>query len=98
MKEMLLDVEVTFIEKAKHSFNFPITNSIRTSFWLKGSNYSTFSEVQKHTEPIQSMKPYRLKIIVGGRDVVVNMLEKGKEFRLGTFPYEIAFGKIIKVN
>ncbi|MGB3947676.1 MAG: hypothetical protein WBM13_06810 [Bacteroidia bacterium] len=43
MQNITIKAEIVFSEAAKESFKFPIQNSIRTSFWLKGANGSTFS-------------------------------------------------------
>ena len=97
MKEVLLRANITFLEIAKESFNFPLNNSIRTSFWLLNSQKSTFSEIQLLDENVDILKLYEVKIKVTERDFFYDKLKNGIEFKAGTYPNEIAYGKIIEV-
>jgi hypothetical protein len=98
MKEILLTVELIFLGAAKENFNFPITNPVRTSFWLLNSEYSTFSEIQPKGKKIEVWQICQLEIKIVERDFLRGMLVKGGEFKLGTYPYEIAYGRIIEMS
>jgi hypothetical protein len=99
MKDILLIAEIIFFETAKKSFNFPIMNAIRNSFWLSHQNFSTFAEIT----PLESgftetNKKYMAQIIIVERDFLQNQLHVGCEFKLGTYPLEIARGKILELK
>jgi hypothetical protein len=94
MKELILETELIFFEQAKEFFNFPISNSIRTSFWLLNDNESTPSEVFINNFIIETWKIYTLKVVVMERDFLKDVIKKGVEFKLGLFPHEMAIGKI----
>ncbi len=95
MKEIKLITEVTFLEIAEGSFNFPITDSIRLSFWILGDRISTFSEIIIDNKIVNVGKIEILEIIIVEREFLINGIKIGAEFELGTFPYAIALGKII---
>lgn len=97
MREVNLKVEITFFEGAKESFNFPIINSIRTSFWLPDSKFSTFSELSFNEEKIEVKKKYQAEIVIIERDFLIGKLEIGSEFKVGTYPKVIAEGKIVAI-
>lgn len=97
MKELVLIVEITFLETANESFNFPITNPIRSSFWILHDEISTFSEIQVQNENIEIGRTEIVKIKLVERDFLVNRIERGTEFRIGIFPKEIALGKVIEI-
>ena len=97
MKEVILTAQIKFFEAAKRSFNFPLTNSIRTSFWLKGAKISTFSEL-KFPHPIEIGDIYLVKIQLVERTFMKNQLKKGAEFNVGTFPDKLGSGKIKEIE
>lgn len=98
MKELFLIVEIVFFEIAKESFSFPITNPIRLSFWISHDKISTFSEIQVENNSIDIGRPEIVTIKLVERDFLVNRIKSGTEFRMGTFPMEIALGKVIDVQ
>ncbi|WBV61633.1 hypothetical protein PFY12_05790 [Chryseobacterium camelliae] len=99
MRELNLIAEVVFLEIAKESFNFPITESIRLSFWIPNDKISTFSEIQiQKNATIDINKPILVKINLLERDFLINKIKEGSEFKMGIFPKAIAFGKIIEVS
>lgn len=98
MKELILTVEIIFLEIAQGSFNFPITNSIRLSFWITDDETSTFSELQVQNKQIDIGRSEIVKIKLIERDFLANRIERGTEFRIGIFPEAIAEGKVIKVQ
>ncbi len=97
MKELFLIVDIIFFELAKENFNFPITNPIRTSFWLIDSEHSTFSEIQIQDEYIEIGKICRIGIKLLERDFLQNKIKQGAEFSLGVFPSEIAYGRVVDI-
>jgi hypothetical protein len=97
MKNITLIVEIIFFEVAKKSFNFPICHSLRTSFWLLGTEFSTFSEIQIIESNIKIWKPCLLKLITVEREFLSDKIKPDVEFKLGTYPFEIGYGKIIKI-
>lgn len=98
MKELILNVEIIFMEIAKESFHFPVTNSIRLSFWLPEQEVSTFSEIQIKNNSIEVGKAKIVEIKLVERDFLFNKIKTGTEFKLGTFPNSIAVGKVIEVK
>ncbi|MDR6781625.1 hypothetical protein ABIE26_001887 [Pedobacter africanus] len=98
MKELILLVEVVFLKKAEESFSFPITAPVRLSFWITDDRASTFSELQIENDAINIGKVEIVKILLLERDFLLNRIKTGTEFRLGTFPEEIAIGKVIKIQ
>lgn len=98
MKELIVIVEIIFLEIARENFNFPITNSIRLSFWIPNDVVSTFSEIQVQNKNIDIGKTEIVKIKLVERDFLVNRIKKGAEFRIGIFPKEIALGKVLEVQ
>lgn len=98
MNELVLTVEIVFMEIAKNSFNFPITNSIRLSFWLPKQGVSTFSEIQIDNNSIEIGKPATVRLLLIERDFLINKIDIGTIFELGVFPNAIAIGHIIGIN
>jgi len=98
MKELILIVEIVFLEIAKESFNFPITNPIRLSFWIPGDEVSAFSEIQVQNNSIDIGRTEVAKLKLVERDFLVNRIKVDTEFRIGVFPKEIALGKVIEVQ
>lgn len=98
MKELILIVEIIFLEIASESFNFPINNSIRLSFWIPNDVVSTFSEIQVQNKNIDIGKTEIVKIKLVKRDFLENRIKKGTEFRIGVFPKEIALGKVLELQ
>jgi hypothetical protein len=98
MKEILISVEVTFFDIAKESFNFPISRSVRMSFWLPESNISTFSEIHILEEEIEIGKLCKAQIRLVERDFLRGKMNIGQEFRLGVYPTEIAYGRIMQLE
>lgn len=98
MKELILIVEIVFLEIAKESLNFPITKPVRLSFWMPNDKVSTFSEIQIQNDNIDVGITEVVKIKLIERDFLVNRIKSGTEFRIGIFPKEIALGKVIKVQ
>src|SRR5687768_8800156 len=98
MQEITLVVEILFLEIAKESFNFPISNSVRLSFWFPDGKASTFSEIQIQGERIEIGKPQVIRINLIKRDFLIDSMKVGNEFRMGTFPIAIANGKILEIK
>ncbi|SHG15791.1 hypothetical protein SAMN04488522_104679 [Pedobacter caeni] len=98
MERLSLIAEIIFLETAKNSFSFPIGNSIRMSFWLPGDKASTFSEIQINNKIIDLGKHEILEIKLGDIGLLLSRIQKGTEFRMGTFPNEIAIGKVIEIK
>lgn len=98
MKELILIVEIIFLEIARGRFNFPITNSIRLSFWIPDDEVSTFSEIQVENKQIDIGRSEIVKIKLIERNFLANRIERGTEFGIGIFPEVIAIGKVIKVQ
>ncbi len=98
MKDLLITAEIVFLEIAKDSFNFPIANSIRLSFWILDDSFSTFSEIQFQNNRIDIGKLEVVKIKLIERDFLINRIKTGTEFRMRPFPIEIALGKVIEVQ
>jgi len=98
MKELILITEVVFLEIAKERFNFPITNSIRSSFWISECETSTFSEIQVENKIIDIGKPEIVEIKLVEREFLLDRIKSGTKFKIGIFPNEIALGKIIEVK
>lgn len=96
--EILLLAEISFLDKAKESFNFPIFNSIRTSLWLLHAEYSTFSEIV--VEPgsfLEIGRLHKVRIKLPESSFLMEKLYPDVEIKLGVFPVEIANGKILEV-
>lgn len=98
MNELVLTAEIVFMEIAKNSFNFPITNSIRLSFWLPKQRVSTFSEIQIDNESIEIGKHTTVRLLLIERDFLINQIEVGTIFEMGVFPNAIATGHVIGIN
>lgn len=98
MKEIILIVEIVFWGIAKESFKFPITNNIRTSFWLLNSELSTFSELQLLDEEIDIWEKKTALIKIVERDFLKEKLNVGSEFKLGVYPKEIAYGRVVEIK
>lgn len=98
MNELVLTAEIVFMEIAKNSFNFPITNSIRLSFWLPKQRVSTFSEIQIDNKSIEIGKPATVKLLLIERDFLINQIKAGTIFEMGVFPNAIATGHVIEIN
>ncbi len=98
MKEIILIVEIIFLDFARKSFKFPISNNIRTSFWLLDSDISTFSELQLVDEEFDIWMKQLASLRIVERDFLKEKLNVGGEFKLGVFPKEIAFGRIIDIK
>lgn len=98
MERLSLIAEIIFLDTAKNSFNFPVRNSIRMSFWLPDDKTSTFSEIQVNNKSIELGKYEIVEIKLGDRDLLLNRLKIGAEFRMGTFPNEIAIGRAIEIK
>ncbi|MEI6408751.1 MAG: hypothetical protein WCR52_05175 [Bacteroidota bacterium] len=98
MKTVKILSEVTFSEAAKRFFNFPMMNDTRMPFWIHGDGKSTFSEVLYDGVPIEIGKPIIVQIAYFEQAFLVGKLGIGSLFSLGTFPVELATGKIIDWN
>lgn len=98
MKELILIVEIIFLDIAKENFNFPIMNNIRTSFWLLNSKLSTFSELQLLEEEIDILEKKRALIKIVEREFIKEKLNIGSEFKLGIYPKEMAYGRVIEIK
>lgn len=68
------------------------------SFWLPDDKTSTFAEIQVNNKNIDLGKREIVEIKIGDRDLLLNRIEIGTEFRMGTFPNEIAIGKAIEIK
>ena len=98
MKELILTAEIVFLEAAKDSFNFPIKNSIRLSFWLPDQDKSTFSEIQIENRSIEIGTTEIVEILLAERDYLFSKINIGTNFKMGVFPKIIATGKVIDVR
>lgn len=98
MKELILTVEIIFLDIAKESFKFPIKNNIRTSFWLLNSELSTFSELQLLDKEIDIWEKKTALIKIIERDFLKEKLNLCSEFKLGVYPQEIAYGRIVEIR
>lgn len=98
MKNITLIADIIFLETAEKNFNFPIQNSIRISFWLPDSKGSTFSEVHFYSKNVEKEKFYRVEIIVAENDLLKDKIKENCDFYIGTYPYKIAYGKIIELK
>lgn len=98
MKELTLTAEIIFFETSKKYFNFPISNSIRSSFWIKDGVISTFAEIKIENSQIEVGELVIVKIILLERDFLYNKINIGTEFKIGVFPFEIAHGTIIDLK
>lgn len=97
MKELILSIEVIFSKNANKYFNFPITNTVRMSFWLTDGDTSTFSEFKtSNSVEIGSLNFAEIKIVE--RDFLLNKVNIGTKFKIGVFPNAIASGKIIDIK
>ena len=97
MNEVIILADITFSKKAIDSFIFPINNTIRLSFWLSCDKVSTFSEIKPTTNNLNIGKSERVEIKLIERDFLQNRIKNGIEFSIGTYPNEIAKGKIIEI-
>ncbi len=95
MKEFI--AEILFLEEGKRWVNFPIKNGLRLSFWLLGDKVSTPSEIELLNENIEIGKSTLIKMRIIEREFLTGRIETGTEFRIGTFPDEVAQGKVIEV-
>ncbi|MCD2425931.1 hypothetical protein LQ567_24320 [Niabella pedocola] len=98
MKEITLTCEIVFLEIAEKYFNFPITNSIRSSFWIADDKVSTFSQIKIPDNNIVLGRTEVVEMTLIERDFLMNRIKSGTEFRMGVFPREIALGRVIKVQ
>lgn len=98
MKELILIVEIIFLDIAKESFNFPIMNNIRTSFWLLNSELSTFSELQLLDKEIDIWEKKTALIKIVEREFLKEKLNVGSDFKLGVYPQEMAYGRIVEIK
>lgn len=97
MKNIIITADVIFFNSAKKGFNFPIKNSIRTSFWLFEDKASTFSEVQFFDNQIEPWVIYRATVKIGDGDFLQGRIAEGVEFKLGLYPFEFAIGRIVDI-
>jgi hypothetical protein len=98
MKDLKILTDVIFHETAQKSFRFPITNPVRISFWFTGADFSTFSEIAQQDKALELLTPCQVTIKIIERDFLKNKVKEGVEFKLGTFPFETASGKILRVE
>ena len=99
MREKSFKARILFYTSAKGNFNFPISGSIRVSFWLPNSTVSTFSEIAplSITGRIDIWIPTEVRVTILERDFLQKKIIMGAEFKLGVFPHEIAHGEIIEI-
>ncbi|WP_299221343.1 hypothetical protein [uncultured Aquimarina sp.] len=99
MNEIILIVDIIFLDRAKEAFNFPISNSIRTSFWIEDAENSTFSELIVENENFYLDQYYHnVKIKIVEREFLSEKLHKGVKFKIGIFPNAIAEGQIDSID
>jgi hypothetical protein len=98
MKEKTIVCEIIFGEQARQSFKFPLTGSIRTSFWIPNSKASTFSEIEIGNRNIDVGELTTVEIKIIERDFLHDKVKVGTEFMVGTFPNSIASGKILGIQ
>jgi hypothetical protein len=98
MKEIILIVEIIFLDIAKENFNFPIMNNLRTSFWLLNSELSTFSELQLLDKEVNIWEKNTVLIKIIERDFLKEKLYVGCEFKLGVYPKEMAYGRVVEIK
>ena len=98
MKELTIIAEILFLETAKESFNFPIYNSIRTSFWLRDESDSTFSEITTVNKQMELGEKTNVKIRLLEREFLKGKVLVGTEFNLGVYPKTIAIGKVVRIE
>ncbi|HVU95338.1 MAG TPA: hypothetical protein VHE34_08945 [Puia sp.] len=99
MEDVLMIAEVNFIENTKIGFKFPVMNPIRMSFWISPENPSTPAEITPlGTGFMEPGKKYMAEIAIIDRDFLKDQLHVGCEFKLGTFPVQIAQGKIMEMK
>ena len=96
MRDISIIAETIFFQPEVKAFSFPIVNSVRISFWIVNSKNSTWSEIEYDGYPIEACKLYKLRIILTERDFLEGKIKVGTEFILGTFPNEVAHGRIIE--
>jgi len=94
MKAIFFMADIIFFELSKESFRFPLINSVRTSLWLANTESSTFSEIQIKDEQVEIWKIHNVKIMLIERDFLKDKIKCGIEFKLGTYPKEIAYGRV----
>lgn len=95
IEHKMLKVEFVFNNLAKDAFRFPIRNSIRISFWLQGSTYSSPSEITFNRGVINTDEIIEASILIIN---VFNVIEEGDLFFIGLFPNAIGEGIIKKVE
>lgn len=98
IKTLFLLAEISFLDNASGSFNFPITNAVRMSFWLPDGKASTFSEIQPDPDSyLEIGRVISVKIMLADRPYLNEKIQPGTEFHLGRFPVAIANGRILEV-
>ncbi|WP_460220180.1 hypothetical protein [Psychroserpens sp. MEBiC05023] len=98
MREIIITAEILFFELAKERFNFPIVNTIRTSFWLLESNQSTFSEILMCSKRLDVGIKSLVRIKLLEQEFLQDKIKEDVDFQIGIFPEVIAKGKILKVE
>jgi len=98
MKHPQLTVDILFLKHAETAFRFPVVNSIRMSFWFLEGEGSTFSEISFTDASVEIGKVYRAQINVGDLNIFGDKVKMGAEFKVGTYPYPIAIGRIVDIH
>ena len=90
-----LKTEFIFNASAMEAFRFPIKNSIRISFWLEGSNYSSPSEITFEKAMVNIEEKVEASILIVN---VFDEIRIGNTFLVGVFPKIIGEGIIKKIE
>lgn len=98
MKEIIILAEILCLESATKSFNFPISNSVRISFWLKDGNHSTFSEIRLTDTKLEIGKKSIVRIQLLEQEFLKNKIKPDTEFYMGVYPQEVIIGRVIEVG
>lgn len=85
---------MTFNNSAEKSFQFPIRNSIRISFWPNNATFSSPSEITFGDDEIYKNKQVNADIII----LDWFDIKEGDYFEIGAFSDRIASGKILKIE
>jgi hypothetical protein len=98
MQDRIFIAQVRFYETAKDFFNFPITSSIRLSFWIENQNVSTFSEVKIGGKNIKIDTVENVEIKIIDRSFLADKIFINNTFFLGIYPNAFAVGKILSIK
>jgi hypothetical protein len=94
----MIYADVLFNEEALKKLSFPISKSIRMSFWIEGQNLPSFSEFTPQSEIVNLNKFYEAKVTLPHRPFFENVIEVGVKFFFGSHPVPIGFGIIRRVE